>query len=134
LRSASGSNSKELILIFPTELSSGHGETANLDSLRRHVAFYVTSMGEYYAKTLSNAGFSTLVAEAKSAYARGEMSEAEAKMSSELIEQTCLFGSPQSIKTKLDRLPSDVEPVLGFRISTIEEIRDSISALRSLAQ
>lgn len=126
---------RELIAMIAAEVTEDLGQKERrLYSLKKRIAFYISSMGEYYAKTLTQAGFAFVVEEVKEAYRRGEREKAVAAVTQELVDQLCLIGSAKEVRDKLEALPHSVTPVLGLKISSGEEIRESINSLKLLAQ
>ncbi len=132
LNSSSSNGVRELVAMIPTEVTNSSNEERALLSMKKRVSFYISSMGEYYAKVLADSGFSEIVEQVKEAHSRGEKERAIDVISQELVDELCLLGSPEDIRRKIGALQG-ITPVLGMRISSQEEVADSVRTLRALA-
>jgi alkanesulfonate monooxygenase SsuD/methylene tetrahydromethanopterin reductase-like flavin-dependent oxidoreductase (luciferase family) len=123
---------RELVAIIPAEVTNSSDEERALLSMKKRISFYISSMGVYYARLLADSGFSEIVGKVNEAHGRGEKERALDAVTRELVDELCLLGNPEEIRRKIDALKG-VTPVLGLRISSQEEVADSLKTLRALA-
>lgn len=124
---------RELVAMIPTEVTDDTGEEKSILSMKKRIAFYVSSMGEYYAKMLKDSGFATTVEKVQEAHRQGEKERSLEAVPKELVDELCLVGRAEEIRKNLETLQRNVTPIIGLRISSTSEISDSIKTLRALA-
>ncbi|MFI5420897.1 MAG: LLM class flavin-dependent oxidoreductase [Nitrososphaerales archaeon] len=92
--------------------------TANADEIEKarrevakNIAFYVASMGTYYAKNLAKLGFASEVKKITEAHSAGGSKRATEEVDDALIDELSVIGSLAEIKEKLCKIPDTVIPV-----------------------
>jgi len=93
----------------------------------KNIAFYISSMGKYYAKKLAELGFEKNVERVIMAYKEGGSKEATAAVDDQLIDELSLIGSQDQILDKLRKIPEGVIPVLS--IDSSETQLDSLGSM-----
>ncbi|MCY4731564.1 LLM class flavin-dependent oxidoreductase [Natronomonas gomsonensis] len=93
---------------------SEDGETAR-DAVRHHIAFYVGAMGDFYHRTLSEAGYEeTADAVRETWHDEGPQAAADT-VTDEVIEQAAIVGTPEEAHTQLDAYADGpADEVVGF--------------------
>ena len=118
-----GRRRKKIFAYLPAMVTESEQERISAKSeVARNIAFYVASMGSYYAKNLSRLGFGESVEKIQKAYStRGSKGASEA-VDDALIDELSLIGTSDEIRKKLSRAVSTSEeiiPVLGLDASRL---------------
>ncbi len=139
---------KKIFAYYPLKIvpegSRAEEEEAKMRILK-NIAFYVASMGSYYAKNLSKLGFSEQVSKIREVYASKGSEDAARAVGVELLEELAFIGTPSSVVQKLlskigENLEAEqaigsvrVHPVFSFEVRSIEDTNEAVSSLRALA-
>ncbi|HKW03942.1 MAG TPA: LLM class flavin-dependent oxidoreductase, partial [Nitrososphaerales archaeon] len=109
----SSSNQKKLFAYLPLRIveSDGERQEARIE-LSKYIAFYIASMGKYYAQNLSKLGFEKEVEQIL--LARREKKELSVPLTDEFFDELCLVGSKEEIFERVSKLPKTVHPVFGL--------------------
>ncbi|WP_340100543.1 LLM class flavin-dependent oxidoreductase [Salinibaculum salinum] len=105
---------------------SEDGEKAR-QAVRHHIAFYIGAMGEFYHRTLSDAGFGENANAIRDAWHEEGPEAAADTISDEVLEQTTVAGTPQQAHEQLEAFentPAD-EIHLFFPRSAEAELMES---------
>lgn len=109
----SSSNEKKLFAYLPLRIVETDSERQEARAeLSKYLAFYIASMGIYYAQNLSRLGFEREVEQIL--LARREKKETPFPISDELFDELCLVGSKGEILERVSKLPKGVYPVFGL--------------------
>ena len=94
---------------------SEDGEAAR-NAVRHHIAFYVGAMGDFYHRTLSDAGYEDNADAVQSAWNDDGPEAAATAVSDEVIAETAIAGTPDEAHDQLDRFADSPanETVLFF--------------------
>jgi alkanesulfonate monooxygenase SsuD/methylene tetrahydromethanopterin reductase-like flavin-dependent oxidoreductase (luciferase family) len=125
LRGSSMEGTKlKLFAYIPMKITQNSEETmsARLE-VAKNIAFYVASMGRYYAANLSKLGFEDSVKKILKAYSEGGSRAAADSVDKELVDELALVGSVDRIRERVLSLPHDIVPVFSVDIP-----RNGISA------
>ena len=126
--------SSKVFSFIPTKVTSNdREEAAGKFEIAKLIAFYVSSMGKYYAQNLIKLGFEKQVDEIKQAAAKGGTSEAAKIISDDLLKDFALVGTAPQIIDRLARFPEGVNPVLAFSASTAKDGDAAAKAIRDLS-
>ncbi|MDA4111033.1 MAG: LLM class flavin-dependent oxidoreductase [Thaumarchaeota archaeon] len=91
-------------------MNSDETEKARLE-VARNIAFYVASMGAYYAKNLCNLGLEKNVKKIVEAHSVAGSKSAVEAVDDKLIDELALIGDIEDIREKLSKIPDGVVPV-----------------------
>ena len=134
-RLVSEDGSKKLFAYYPFRItSSKEEETLAKSEVAENIAFYVASMGSYYAKNLVNLGFDQSVRKIADAHRLGGHRSAVSAVDESLVEELSLIGSLDVVAKKLAKMPENVVTVLGLRASSEEKASEGINSLKTLAK
>jgi len=97
-------------------------EKAKIEAAR-HIAFYVASMGAYYARNLSLLGFEKEVNEILGAHSRGGSKNATQAVSDALVQELSLIGTPEEIQEKVSQIPDGIIPVFVVDAGQSSDVR-----------
>ncbi|MHB1868170.1 MAG: LLM class flavin-dependent oxidoreductase, partial [Nitrososphaerales archaeon] len=126
---------KKLFTYLPTFISTSKEERTNAKQrVARNIAFYVASMGSYYAKNLVKLGYEEDVNKIMEAHNRGGSKASELAVSERMLDELSLIGSRESAIEKLSKFPKGAIPVLGFSSGSVDEMKNSIDSMRLLRQ
>lgn len=126
--------SKKVFAFIPIKVTNSEREEATGKfEISKLIAFYVASMGKYYAQNLIKLGYEKQVREIKEIAASGGTSEAARVISDDLLKDFALVGSPSQIIDKLVRFPEGVNPVLAFSAGTGKDGEVAARAIRDLS-
>lgn len=116
---------KKLFAYLPIKIveDSRDLEKARLESAK-NIAFYVASMGKYYAKNLTALGFGKSVERIISAHSAGGSQEATKAVGDELMDELSIVGTLDLVKERLARIPKCVIPIVTVDVSNPENARD----------
>jgi alkanesulfonate monooxygenase SsuD/methylene tetrahydromethanopterin reductase-like flavin-dependent oxidoreductase (luciferase family) len=121
LNESVGKPQRNLFWMVPTMLLGSHNdyetEQRSRNEMAKLIAFYVTSMGDYYSSLLEKCGFGSTVAAIKESYGRGDKQGASKAVSEELLNELCLLGTKSELKNTIEDLPEGVTPVMSANIS-----------------
>ena len=121
---------RKLFTYLPTAVSTSEEV---LQSAKNHaaknIAFYVASMGKYYATNLVRSGYEIEVKNILAAPNQDRIMSVTEKLLSDLS----LIGTPEQLFEKISKFPRGVVPVLGFSCASREEVQTSISSMRMLS-
>jgi alkanesulfonate monooxygenase SsuD/methylene tetrahydromethanopterin reductase-like flavin-dependent oxidoreductase (luciferase family) len=128
-------NKKKAFAYYRARITSSKDEESKARlQLARSIAFYVASMGKYYARNLAKLGYSKDVSRIAEADARLGSKGAAEVVSPELLEELTLVGSAKYVLEKIsERIPEEVYPVFDFGIASPEEAVYAVNSLRSIA-
>jgi alkanesulfonate monooxygenase SsuD/methylene tetrahydromethanopterin reductase-like flavin-dependent oxidoreductase (luciferase family) len=124
---------KELVAMIPTAVIDGVNDRENALLLKKRIAFYISSMGDYYSRSLSESGYSETVELVRGLYRRGERDKAVESIPEKLLEDICLVGRVSEVRKKLIDLAENVTPVLALNVASADQLATSISTLKLLA-
>jgi len=118
LVSASGKNKKVFMYIpfIPSSLAE-HG--AIISEAKKTIAFYISSMGDYYSSLVAKHGFEREVERIRKAHSTGGRKAAAEEVSDQLLSELTLLGGREEVKRKLNDLPREVVPVIMLSPRTI---------------
>ena len=105
---------------------SEDGETAR-EAVRHHIAFYIGTMGEFYHRSLSEAGYGENADAIREAWHADGPEAAAATVSEEVLTETAVVGTPTEARTQLDAFadgPTD-EVVAFFPRRAESELMES---------
>jgi len=126
---------KRLFTYLSTFISTSKEELTNAKlRVATNIAFYVTSMGSYYAKNLVKLGYEEDVNKIMEAHNRGGSKASELSVSERMLDELSLIGSRESAIEKLSKFPKGAIPVLGFSSRSMDEMKNSIDSMRRLRQ
>lgn len=129
-----GNASSKVFSFIPIKVANNdREEAAGKFEISKLIAFYVASMGKYYAQNLAKLGYEKQVNEIKQAAATGGTSEAAKIISDDLLRDFALVGTPSQIIDRLARFPDGVNPVLAFSASTAKDGDVAAKAIRDLS-
>lgn len=129
-----GNDSKRVFAFIPIMVTNNDREkAAGKFELSKLVAFYVASMGKYYAHNLTKLGYEKQVNEIKQAAAVGGTSEAARTLTEEFLNEFSLVGTPSQIIDRLARFPDGVHPVLAFSAATAKDGQAAARAIRDIS-
>ncbi|QLG50208.1 LLM class flavin-dependent oxidoreductase [Natrinema halophilum] len=80
---------------------SEDGDVAR-QAVRRHIAFYVGAMGDFYHRTLSEAGFEQNADAIREAWHENGPEDAAETISDRVIDETAVAGTPRQAHEQLD--------------------------------
>jgi coenzyme F420-dependent oxidoreductase len=108
------------------------GERAR-DLAKRHVAFYLGAMGDYYRESLARQGYEDTAETVARRWADGDRAGAVDAMDDDLVDSILACGTPERAREELEKF-QDVEGVdavaVGFpRGASPEEIEETMTAL-----
>jgi len=129
----SHSSEKQIHYLQPVALKTSSGPSGDFGYVAKTIAFYVSSMGDYYYRNLANLGFSQEVERIATHYRAGNREEA-AQAAGALVEELALVGTPREVAQKLSSYPPHVTPVMTFRASSGEDVEYSISTMREITR
>jgi alkanesulfonate monooxygenase SsuD/methylene tetrahydromethanopterin reductase-like flavin-dependent oxidoreductase (luciferase family) len=119
-RSNSDGKEKKLFAYIPLKIAQNSEETKRARmEVARNIAFYVGSMGRYYAANLSKLGFEDSVKKIQKAHAEEGSSAAAESVDDDLIDDLSFVGDVEKIREKILTLPPTLIPV--FAIDTIKD-------------
>jgi len=98
----------------------------------KNIAFYIASMGSYYAKSLARLGHEEEVKKIIEAHQKNGSDGATKAVSEGLVDELSLIGTPDMIKEKISHFPEGVIPVLAFRAVSNEDVATAINSMRNL--
>lgn len=128
------SGNKKIFAYYPLKIvDSEEGKQEARTEFAKNIAFYVSSMGSYYAKNLSNLGYADRVKKIRAAYSTGGSKAAVSAVEPEFVDDLSFIGSAKSIVEKVSQISKNVIPVFGLRASSIEATQEGIESLRVLA-
>jgi coenzyme F420-dependent oxidoreductase len=110
---------------------SEDGEKAR-DAVRHHIAFYIGAMGEFYHRTLTDAGFGDNADAIRSAWHQEGPEAAAETVSDEVLEQTTIAGTPTEAHEQLDAFedtPADEMHLFFPRSAGVELMESTIDHL-----
>lgn len=113
--------------------SQSEAEVAKTE-LSRYIAFYIASMGKYYAQNLSNLGFGDQVQEIQNVAASRGSKEAAQVISEAFLREFCLIGSPKEILERVTSIPDQVYPVFGLNATSLGASLASSKCLSQIAR
>jgi alkanesulfonate monooxygenase SsuD/methylene tetrahydromethanopterin reductase-like flavin-dependent oxidoreductase (luciferase family) len=123
---------KPVFAQFPVIITSSTEETRQTrKSVAKQIAFYVASMGEYYARNLSNLGYEDQVKKIVHAHASSREAALDA-VDDKLLDDLSMVGDAEEVAGHLGRLPPRVIPVLGLDASNPSLSCSTIAALGQL--
>lgn len=128
-------NKKKAFAYYRARITASKEEESKARfQIARNIAFYVASMGKYYARSLAKLGYSEDVHRITKADAiSGSRGAAEA-VSDELLEELSFVGSAKSVLDKLsEKVPQGIHPVFDFSITSPEEGVHAVKSLRAIA-
>ena len=126
-RSNSDGKEKRLFAYIPLKITLNAEETKKAKmEVARNVAFYVGSMGRYYAANLSKLGFEDSVKKIQKAYAEDGSRAAAESVDEELIDDLSFVGDVEKIREKILTLPPSLIPV--FAIDAVKD--ENASSIR----
>lgn len=132
-----GNNSgkKKMFVYIPLRLTRNEQEEASAKTeIARFVSFYVTSMGKYYAQSLSGLGYGKQVQEIKSAASSGAGTlDASKLLDNEFLKEFALIGTPAKILDQIARIPDGIHPVFALAASSRSDGDTSARALREIS-
>ena len=70
---------------------------------RKQFAFYVSAMGDYYYRVVSDQGYADEADAIKSAWQDGNHEQARANVTDDVLDAFTLTGSPESVRERLDQ-------------------------------
>ncbi len=102
--------------------------------IARNIAFYVASMGKYYAQNLSRLGYAEDLRKISKTAASSGSKAAAAVVSDELLEELSFIGSPELVLEKIsEKIPGGVYPVFDFSAASPTDVSNAVKSLRSIA-
>ena len=105
-------NSKKIFAYLPLRITANVEEAARARlEVAKHIAFYVSSMGAYYARNLERLGFENAVSKIRKAHSLGGSKSATQAVEDALLDELSVIGRPEEIRRKLSHLPDSVVPV-----------------------
>ncbi|MDA4130735.1 MAG: LLM class flavin-dependent oxidoreductase [Thaumarchaeota archaeon] len=105
-------NPKKLFAYLQLRIAEGDEELEKAKrEVARNIAFYITSMGEYYARNMIRFGFGRDVKRIIDAHSSGGSKQATEAVEDHLIDELSLVGTAEEIREKILRIPKDVTPV-----------------------
>ncbi len=128
---------RKLFSYYPTFVcvdgTSKDQEYKARESVRRNIAFYLSSMGSYYAKNHTKLGFGEDVKRIVEEHRRKGSDGARFAVSERLVSELALIGSASEIKEKVAKVvPQDVVTVFGLSASSPEDITTSLRSMNML--
>jgi len=114
-RSISERKEKKLFAYIPLKitLNSEETRTARME-VAKNIAFYVGSMGRYYATNLSKLGFEDSVKKIQKAHSEGGSRAAAISVGDDLIDDLSFVGDVKKIQEKILSLPRMIVPVFAI--------------------
>lgn len=129
-----GNESKKVFVYVPTLVTNNEREEeAGKLAISKLIAFYVASMGKYYAQNLIKLGYEKQVEEIRRVAALKGTLEAARTIPEEFLRDFSLVGKPTHIIDKLAHFPDGVTPVLAFNASSPKDGEISTRAIRDLS-
>jgi coenzyme F420-dependent oxidoreductase len=93
---------------------SENGEAAR-EAVRHHIAFYVGAMGDFYHRTLTDAGYGETADAVREAWHDEGPQVAADTVTDEVIERTAVVGTPEEAHAQLDAYADGpADEVVGF--------------------
>jgi alkanesulfonate monooxygenase SsuD/methylene tetrahydromethanopterin reductase-like flavin-dependent oxidoreductase (luciferase family) len=124
---------KKLLVYLPTFVSSSKEELEKAKHVvAKNIAFYISSMGEYYHSNLRRLGYGAEVAKIINAHKEMGSAGAVLAISEKLLDDLTLIGSQDEVEEKIAKLPKNVRVVLTFSVKSDEEVMSAISSLRAI--
>jgi F420-dependent oxidoreductase-like protein len=116
--------------VILSENASEEEITAARLAVAAPLAYYIGKMGVYYAQMLTRNGYGAEVEAVQEGWKQG-MKGGVGAVTPELLDATCIVGTPQQIVAKLDRwVTAGVdEPLLGIPSGTPDESGEKLAAL-----
>ncbi|MDG6994350.1 MAG: LLM class flavin-dependent oxidoreductase [Nitrososphaerota archaeon] len=127
--------SKKVFAYYPLRLTTSDEEAKAVKlEVAKNVAFYVASMGSYYAKNLINLGYEKSVERIMEAHRLEGHRGATGAVDDDLLNDLSFIGSLGAVVEKLSRIPSSVIPVLGLSAASEESVAAGVQALKELSK
>jgi alkanesulfonate monooxygenase SsuD/methylene tetrahydromethanopterin reductase-like flavin-dependent oxidoreductase (luciferase family) len=114
-------------------VSNEREEEAAMIEVARFVSFYVASMGEYYAASLTRLGFGKEVQEIRSVASSSGSTEAAKVVSPNFLKEFSLIGRSSEILERLAGIPEDVHPIFVLDASSQKQADVSARTLREIS-
>ncbi len=135
IRAVNGNGgAKKVFAYLPVQIANSTSEVDLAQAeLSRYVAFYIVSMGKYYAQNLSNLGFGRQVNEVLGVASSRGSKQAASAIRPGFLEEFCLIGSLEEILERVSKLPEQVYPVFGTKATSLEEAFASSKLLTEIA-
>lgn len=139
LVSAAG-RGKKVFLYIPFVPATLAERDALVSETKKTVAFYVSSMGNYYSSLIARHGFEKEVERIRKAHSTGGHKAASEEVNERLLSELCLFGTKEEVTKKLEALPREVVPVImlsprTMSYDTLERVvREFALASRDVAE
>jgi alkanesulfonate monooxygenase SsuD/methylene tetrahydromethanopterin reductase-like flavin-dependent oxidoreductase (luciferase family) len=125
---------RKLFAYIPLRVTSNEREEAEAKlEVSKFIAFYIASMGKYYAENLTKLGFGKEVEEIKNANSSGGLARAVSAVSEEMLRELSLIGSSLKIFDRLAKIPDGIYPVFALAASSPKEGDISARALREIS-
>ena len=120
---------KKLFTYLPTVISTSQ-ELIEKEKRQaaKNIAFYVGSMGKYYAASLSRLGYETEITNILEA-----KQDRTSKVTEYLLSDLSLIGPPKLIVEKIAKFPCDVIPVFAFSCASKDEVLSSVASMQLLS-
>jgi alkanesulfonate monooxygenase SsuD/methylene tetrahydromethanopterin reductase-like flavin-dependent oxidoreductase (luciferase family) len=113
-KSNTSGKARTLIAYLPVKIAVNAQETqAAKSEIARNIAFYVASMGKFYAKNLAVLGFGESVQKILDAYTKGGSKAAAAAVDDQLIHELALLGNLEEIHERLLKLPKEIVAIFS---------------------
>ena len=133
-RLVSENGPKKVFAYYPFRIVSSEDEARVAKSeIAENIAFYVASMGSYYAKNLVRLGFEQSVNRIVEAHRVGGHAGAAKAVDDSLLGDLSLIGSLDQVIQQLSEIPEGVVPVLGLKVASEEQVRTGIESLKAFA-
>jgi alkanesulfonate monooxygenase SsuD/methylene tetrahydromethanopterin reductase-like flavin-dependent oxidoreductase (luciferase family) len=131
-----GRSGKKVFAYLPARIVDSSSEAAKARfEVARNIAFYVASMGKYYARNLSYLGFDESVRKIIAAHEAGGSRAAAAAVDQTMIDELSLIGNVDEVREKLMKIPQEVIPVIGVDPPPSKDISGlRLDAFRPLIQ
>ena len=120
-RSKSDGKEKRLFAYIPLKITLNSDETRTARTeVAGNVAFYIGSMGRYYASNLSKLGYEESVKKILKAHSEGGSRAAANSVDDDLIDDLSLVGDVEQIREKIQSLPRMMTPV--FALDALQDV------------
>lgn len=124
---ARGRDPEELTVSPNTVAAISEDAAAAREAVRHHIAFYVGAMGEFYHRSLTEAGYGENADAVREAWHEDGAGAAAAAVSDEVLTHGAIVGTPEQAREQLDAYadgPSD-EVVAFFPRSADPDLMES---------
>lgn len=115
---------------------SEDGEAAR-DAVRHHIAFYVGAMGDFYHRSLSEAGYGDEADAVRTAWHEEGRDAAAKAVSESVIDETAIAGTPEQAREQLDAFaasPADHLALFFAREADAELMAETVDHLGDYRQ